>query len=339
MRRLLWIIVSFALLYSAAWFGLAKGGAYYADRWMVQQAQRGRVWACPSREISGFPLGLYLSCVDPQLTVTSEAGSSVYAAKGLRANIEFTSPLDADVILYAPVTAKLKGGELVTLGAASLTGKAQMHVAGMELALRSLRLTADTPDVTMSAPAGKALAAKATRAVASLERRGAAGNDFDVALDVDGARIPELEAFTQVAAPAALHIGGILSNLALPGSGDIAERLEQWRKADGLLNLAPSTVSNGTTQVEISGPLGLDAEHRAAGKLALKLQGANALLQRFGVPANMLNVGNLLGGLLGKPKKPEPEPEAGSIRLPLTLQGGKVQVGPLALPLVLQPLY
>ena len=87
------------------------------------------------------------------------------------------------------------------------------------------------------------------------------------------------------------------------------------------------------------------SEHRPAGKLALKLKGAGPILQRFGIPANVLNVGSLLGVLLGKGKKPDAEPapaggaDAGPIRLTLTLEGGKAMAGPLPLPVELRPLY
>ena len=216
--------------------------------------------------------------------------------------------------------------------------------APVDQALQKARLVVVEPDFVMTGASGKIIAAKAAQAVAGLDRLaqpGAGAHDFNLTLDVETARIPALEAFTQVNEPAALHVGGVLTKFPLPGRGSLVDWLENWRQADGLLALGKATLSNGTTQIEASGPLGFDGEHRLTGKLALKLRGADAVLARFGVSGSLLNPGNLLGSLFGKVKKPAPDGDsgAGGIRLPLTLQGGKVLVGPLPLPFVLQPLY
>lgn len=341
MRRLLWTLVSLAALWSGAWLGLTRLGGWYVERALARDALKGRVWACAQREVSGFPLAIHFWCSDPQLSTTSPAGTSVLTAKVLRLDFDILSPLEARFSAEAPLSAKLKSGEIVTLNAANITGTFTAQLAGADQALRGLQVKLDAPDLNVTSPAGRNFAAKAKAAVVRLDRRAAGVNDFDVAVDVEAAKIPALEAFTQVAEPAVLHIGGVLSHFAIPGRGSSAEKLEAWRQTDGLLTLATATFSNGTTQIETSGPLGLDAEHRLSGKLALKLKGADAVLQRFGIPVAALNPGKLLGSLFGKGKKPDAEADgtAATISLPVALHNGKVMIGPLALPLVLQPLY
>ena len=165
-------------------------------------------------------------------------------------------------------------------------------------------------------------------------------------LFIDHERIeyPALLALMPNAGPGDLHIVGQLDHFELPGRGSRDERLERWRAAGGRFSVTQASFASAMLRVEAEGPLGLDESHRLEGKLALKIRGAEALLQRFGLSAKMLNVGSTLGALLGGKPKPAGD-EAGdgnlgkSLSLPLTLRDGKVSAGPFPLPVELLPLY
>ena len=340
--RLIWLLLAIVALYSAAWFGAVKLAGPYVERWAEAEAARGRQWSCTAPAVSGFPFGLRLACTSPALTLGSDAGASSFSAKSMLASFDVFAPSHVAVAFEAPVTAKLKNGDTVLFNARDIKAVVELQSGGAETALRSLSLTSAAPDLAVTSAAGRSFAARAASARLSLT---AVPAGHDVAFDAEGTKIPALEALTQNPAPATLHVAGLLEKFDLPGHGGIADRLERWRVAGGILTLDKSTLGNGTTQVEISGPLALDEEHRPAGKLALRLRGGGVLLQRFGVSANLLNAGGLIGALLGKTKKPDADTgtaadaQGGLIALPLTLQGGKLQVGPFPLPTELRPLY
>ena len=335
--RLAWLALILAALYSAAWFGAVQLAGPYAQQWLQSEAAQGRQWACNAPAISGFPFGLRLACAQPVLTMTGEAGAQVFTAKSLLLSFDVFSPLQFAARIEAPVTAKLKTGDTATLAAREVKAVAELQLGGAETALRGLRLSAEAPDLVVTSTTGRGFAGKAAQARFSLS---ATPGGHDLAFDAEGAKIPALEALTQNPAPATLHIVGLLEKFDLAGRGSPIERIERWRAAGGVLTFAKSALGNGATQLEFSGPLSLDEERRLAGKLALSLTGGAPILQRFGVPAAMLNPGALLGALLGKAKKPtEPAAEAGAIVLDLKLQDGKALAGPLPLPVELRALY
>ena len=336
--RFFWLLLILAALYAAAWFGAVAFARSKAGDWLAREAEKGRQWACDEPEVSGFPFSLRLACANPALSVTGDTGTATYAAKTLFAYLDVFSPTEVTLVFGAPVTAKQRNGDTALLNARDVRAVAGLALGGLDTALHSFTLTSAAPDLTFTSVSGRGFTAKATSARFILTP---APGGHDLAFDAEGLKLPALEQLTQNPAPATLHVAGLFEKFDLPGHGAPAERLERWRAAGGVFTLAKSTLGNGVTQVEVSGPLALDAEHRPAGKLAVRLVGAGPILQRFGVPAAVLNPGGLLGALLGKNKKPEPEADSdpAGLRLSVTLQGGKVLAGPVPLPVELKALY
>ena len=336
--RLLWFLLILAALYTAAWFGAVAFARSQAGDWLAREAGKGRVWACDEPNFSGFPFSLRLACANPALTLAGDTGANVFAAKTLFAHVDIFSPTEVNLVLGAPVSAKLRNGDTALLNARDVRVVAGLAPGGLDQALQSLAVTTAAPDLAVTAASGRGFSARAASAHLTLA---AAPGGHDLVIDADGLKLPALEQLTQSPAPATLHVAGLIEKLDLPGHGGVFDRIERWRAGGGVLTLNKSTLGNGVTQLEVSGPLALDEEHRPAGKLAVRLVGAGPILQRFGVPAAVLNPGGLLGALLGKNKKPEPETESdpAGLRLNVTLQGGKVHAGPVPLPVELKALY
>jgi len=87
--------------------------------------------------------------------------------------------------------------------------------------------------------------------------------------------------------------------------------------------------------------MGLDDAHRLAGRVELQMTGLGPLLQRFGVSPGNAAIGGRLGGLLGgRGQSGQNQSGAkGALRLPLDLNQGRAMIGPMRLPVVLNPLY
>ena len=346
--RLIWLLTILAALYSAAWFGAARLAQTYAGDWLEREAERGRVWGCADPAVSGFPFKARLTCGQPGLTIAGDSGTFALNAKSIEASVDALSPMRVNLLIEAPVTVKFRNGDTLVLKASHMEAKADLRFSEADKALQALRWTADAPDIAFAAASGRGFAGKAQIArlhLAAVAAEAGAGGGYALTADIEGAKAAALESLTQSAEAANAHISGVFDKVDLPGRGSLPAQLERWRAAGGALTLSASTFGNSVAMVEASGPLSLDGEHRPAGKLALKLKGAGPILQRVGIPANLLNAGNLLGALLGRGKKPDAElappggADAGAIKLTLTLEAGRAMAGPLPLPVELRPLY
>jgi len=69
----------------------------------------------------------------------------------------------------------------------------------------------------------------------------------------------------------------------------------------------------------------------------MKLAGAGQILTQLGVPGGVVAIDNLLGGLMRTKRDGQSAPDRAA--LPLILENGRVRVGPVVLPVTLQPLY
>ena len=333
------------VLYTGLWLMAAKYGDAYAARALASEAARGRRWSCGAAGISGFPFMLRLTCPQPALATVSEHGNSEFHAAGMTAGISIFAPTHVDIQFTAPLTAKLNNGDTFNLAATQVMAVVAGSMTAPEDALASLEIMAEAPVVAVTRANGQGQSGKAQQARLRLARvAGAEAASHDIRIDFEGLEQPLLQSLAPTAGPSDVHLVGLIGHFELPGQGSLGERLERWRAAGGHFSIAQATLVNSAFRIEAEGPLGLDGAHRLEGRLALKVQGADALLQRFGLSSRMLEVGSTLGALFsGKPKPAEDAAidakSANSLSLALTFRDGKVGAGPLPLPLELLPLY
>jgi hypothetical protein len=290
------LLILLAIAYSAAWFYAARRVERQVDLTIARLGERGIRLDCADRQVTGFPLGLSLSCEniayeDPQRNVRVATGA-----------------LDAGARLFQPLTpaAELKG----PLDLSGVPGFPDLAFRAQWRSLRAnahlwwptpSRISLESADVaaTISTPTD-ATPRKVFSAAAIAAHVMPNGPDLDYSGSFTGLNID----------PAIVE-GRNLP--ALDGSADIrlANGLVMLRQAQRSLRgqsaeLRNLSLTSGDGSVAISGPVSVDDQGLIDASLEIKLlnpQAISAILQQV-VPekANEIKSAFIGLGFLG----PEP---------------------------------
>ena len=330
-----------AVGWSAFWKVAAGMTETALDDWFTQERALGREWTCPGRSVAGYPFRLEVRCQAPSFTGRIGALTGAGSVGDLLAAAHLYNPQLIVAEVGSPLVFKAQDGLVdLSLGWTRLQASHRIRKGGLdrdslEIEAPVLRVAgADMPVVT----------AKAGLFEAHLRPnpdRAAAVSAFDLALRLDKLEAPALDALTGSAAPLDAVLAATVVQTDAARGGNLAQTLENWRSAGGAVEIREAKLGKGEARVEASGALELDSAHRLAGRVELDLTGLGPLLQRLGVPAGNAAIGGLLGGLLGGKGAPSaPQGVAkGALRLPVTLNQGRAMIGPMRLPVILNPLY
>ena len=333
-RRPSWpwrIAVAFAIV-ALAWTGLwfaaleaARGGL---ARWLEREAKEGRAWSCDAPETRGFPLGIGLFC--PSLALSFETAEGRQTAKA--------GAFSAGTSLLRP------GAVVASLGAPLEVGPLRLAWSRLDLAVLGSPLDFSSATLTLGQPVatrgGAALgqAEQAVLAVVPAPGIAAAEHALQLKLDVAKAVLPQLDALARSAAPLDLAVQAVATRADAAADRDWPDWLESWRAAGGRIDVERARLAKAPGELIASGTLSLDAAHRVQGSLEAGAAGIEPLAAQAGVPLGALKLGGLLGALGGGKAPPGPG-AALPYQLQVKLKDGKVQAGPLQLPLRLAPLY
>ena len=339
--RRLWLYVPFALLlliaagWSALWFyGRSRINAEI-DTFMARQASLGREWSCPNRSIGGFPFRIEGRCTDPGYRQQTAEGEVAGSLKGLTVVATTAGAFNlAHVVTEfdGPLTVKAAGAaDTVTTWTS-----ARSSVRGGINRLERVSIEVENPVVTIG---GGAVRWSADKLTAHLREGVDAANPgaYDLAVKVERAMAPEADALLNSADPINLELDSRLLKVGSIDRKDWRQTLENWRANGGTVKIEQLKLSKGAPRLEATGDLRLDDQRRPEGRLDASFVNAGALLQQFGVGGG---AGGLVGALLGGARRPEAQRRETTMRLPLTLENGRVAVGPFRIPgLQLRPLY
>ena len=330
-----------AVGWSAFWkiaAGMTESGL---DDWFAQERSQGREWACPNRSVGGYPFRLEVRCAAPTFTgrMGAVAGAGSVGDVLVAAHLYNPSLVLAEV--GSPLAFKAQDGSLdLSLAWTRLQASHRVRKGGLER--DSLEI--EGPALRLAGRGLPTIAAKAEGFEVHLRPnpdRASAVSAMDLALRLSKLEAPALDGLSGYAGPLdAVFAATVLQTEALRG-GDLAQSLEQWRQAGGNVEIREFKLAKGEALVEANGALEIDSAHRLAGRIELQMTGLGPLLQRFGVSPGNAAIGGLLGGLLGgrAPSAPAQANGKGALRLPLDLNQGRAMIGPMRLPVVLNPLY
>lgn len=282
---------------------------------------------CESSDIGGFPFRLKLNC--RHFVAPVQIGGKIFyagmdEAKGVAS---VAAPDHITLTLSSPILLRDdQGGAFAALRHDGLTVDLSFDAQGVATAALKSEALDWRPDVPQAG-----IALHAAQFSADAARKNAAIDFQAKAVDVIA---PTLQALLGDKTPGQLALAGALSPAPDPSLGGAAA-LEAWRVQNGALRIDDLSWTSGAFALKILGALALDDQHRPTGKLDVSTKGAGPLLSSLGVPAPALQAQNILGALLGGPKPQTPE----GLDLTVTLVNGRVAVGPLRLPLRLDPLY
>ena len=339
-RRRPWLslcLLSLTILvlgWSALWLFARYEAASRMDQWMTAEAAHGRGWSCPNRTISGFPLDLRISCIRPAFS--GKVG-------GVRLTATFGA-LDAEVVLYQPraVDAWVRGplmisregeGDVTANWAALLVETRLLSDGRARAALVADDLTATDADGRMNR------VRHAELRIGPAPSRPPADRAYEVWLDLFDAACPALDDALGTSEPLSVEQKGVVTAVQDTAFEPWPQLLERWRQGGGAFHLDTLKLVKGDLKAEAQGVLGLDADHRLAGRLETAISGYETVAARLGLPLRTVSVGGALAGLLGRKSSELGKSMIGAIPLPVILADGRVSIGPLKTPARLDPLY
>lgn len=322
-----------AVAWSIAWKLVADSTETALDDWFAQERGANRVWSCSDRTVSGFPVNVTVRCAGPTF-VDSRPDRHVEGSVGeITAGAALYNPglISGGArpplrVSYAGDVAEIDGDwRDLRVAYESSNGsprRGQIEVDGLNLKIRAPVIG----ETTLGAANLRLVATPDGRDAASLAIAGQATAIVAPALD---GLLGQKEPLDGDLTATLSHVDRIVAN-----AGNVA--LDRWRRAGGELTIVSLDLRKGDMDVAARGGVQLDEAHRARGHIDIAASGLEATLERYGIPGAVLALGQLFGGnagsagALGKP---------GAARAALTLENGRASLGPIRLPIVLQPVY
>ncbi len=318
--------------YAVAWKVAAHAVSGALDDWFAAEREAGRNWSCRARDIGGFPIRIELRCVEPAFAGDVNGARVEGSVGDIRAFARVYQPERIEAEIASP-----------------LRVRSAPDRGSIDVAWSSLRVAYETrngefiggaaawerPQAKAADPALGEVAATAASVALDVHQNAADTDAFDATFRGAGIVAPLVDAIAGDSSPLDATATATASKIGAATELD-GPLPEAWRRVGGALTITRAEARKGDLDMAATGTLALDDSHRLVGSLNVASAGVKPLLDRLGLPSAVLAIGSLLGGggnlspLLEKPVE---------TRFALTLQNGRVSLGPLRLPIVLIPLY
>ena len=161
------------------------------------------------------------------------------------------------------------------------------------------------------------------------------GQVYDFMVSINQGSIPALSNVLDTQLPVDMNLRGTISQVDLRGAETFQDILENWRSANGHVEITAGSLTSGPMIFDAKGGLDLDEEHRVNGKLDASFKGLDKALRHLGVDPALIMAGHVLSGLLGGGQRGG----SGRINLPLTFSEGFLSIGPVRTQIQIPPLY
>lgn len=257
------------------------------------------------------------------------------SVSGLAAEALVYQPNTVEVALTGPLSVRRENSPEITL-----------DWTAMNVTLRALTADRGRAAVTvieprLASPDGVSRADRLDIRVGPTGGRPMEENAYDVWLTVEGGLVPALNTLTRDQEPVAVEEKGVLTHVDPTRLTSWQDMAENWREAGGHFEISVLRIDKGRLHVDARGNLGLDDQHRPAGRLDAGLAGYETLATQLGVPLPAVSVGGVLAELLtrGKSAPPSNGRAVGSLNLPVVLVDGRLMLGPFKTGWRLAPLY
>jgi hypothetical protein len=345
------LALALVVLLAVGWSGLWSYAAKRADAelaaWRTREAAAGRVFACGTQRIAGFPFRIEIKCTDPSLDL--QANQLAFRLKDLLAAVQIYQP----TLLIAEFT-----GPLTVAGAGrpDMTADwtlAQTSVHGLPSEPDRISVVLDKPSVARPASPAAQTLASAQRLELHVRQAPRLPQDppvLDLALDLEQTLLPGLPQVPE--GPIDAEIAATLRGLTDLRPRPLPALLRDLQAANGRLEITHARIRQGEIIGVGQGTLGLTARGTLDGQIGLTVAGIEQLMVALGLDKKVgqasqnaldrvapgLNLDRLLGGrgnaalaaagvaMLGQPAELEGRH---AVTLPLRFVDGAVFLGPL----------
>jgi hypothetical protein len=325
------IVIAGVIGWPVFWYVKSRQTAAAVTAWMTHEAQLGRAWSCPDQKIGGFPFSVEISCANLLFQGEILGKTLTGTVRGFRA----TSPLlrTGNVLaqLDPPFAAKTSDG---TFDISMQWGELFLDLEGRPGALERLSLSGNQVRLQEKA-GGMDTVDGASGDVNVVLARDRHDNAYDFMFSFNQGSIPALNSFLDTQLPIDMQAGGRISQVDLRGAETLQAFLENWRSANGHLEITTGWLTSGHIIFDATGGLDLDGQHRVNGKLDASFAGLDKAFRQLGVDPALITAGQVLSGLLGGGQGSG----TGRLNLPLTISDGWLSIGPVRTPIQIPPLY
>ena len=359
-RRWPWILAVLVVVVAALWTVLWNYAASKVETtiagWRAREAKVGRVYACATQTIGGFPFRIDVTCSTPSAEFRSMQPPTAMKWKDLHVAASVFTPTRLDGELVGPM---LIGppGQLPNLSAS--WKQAEITVRGLPTAPERVTLTLSDTTVERVAGGGNeaVFKAKSVELNGRMVEGSAASNPvIEVALKMVGASAPTVH--PAAAVPFDSDVTLLLRGLKNFAPKTWPQRFREIQAAGGRLEVTNARLQQGDVVSVANGVLGLTPRGRLDGELKMTVANIETLLKtlgldqrmaqetapggQFGSAINALDrimpgLGNMARqnaapavvagiGLLGQPTELEGKR---AVMMPLKFTDGTVTLGPL----------
>ncbi|MGB6176604.1 MAG: DUF2125 domain-containing protein [Methylocella sp.] len=327
------VVMAAVIGWPAFWYVKSRETAAALTAWTVHEARLGRAWSCPTQKTGGFPFSVEISCANLLFQGEILGKKMTGAVRGFRA----TSPLLRTDNLRAgmdsPFAAKTSDG---TFDITMQWGELFLDLEGRPGTLDRLSLSGK--HVRLQGKIGGIDPVEGAFGDVSGDfvlRQDRDDHAYDFTVSFNQGSIPALGSILATQLPVDAQVGGTISQVDLRGAETLQDFLENWRSANGHVDITTAWLTSGHMIFDAKGGLDLDGRHRVKGKLDASFAGLDKAFRRLGVDPALISAGQVLSGLLGGGQGGG----AGRMNLPLTFSGGFLSIGPVRTQIQIPPLY
>jgi hypothetical protein len=350
--------VIFVVLWCVAWFYASATVESTIAGWREREAKVGRVYACATQTIGGFPFRIDVRCSSPSAEFRSAQPAAALKWKDLHVVANVFSPTR----LVGELTGPLMIGEPGRLPNMSANWRsAEILMRGLPIAPESVTLTLDDVNVERVAGGGNesVFKAKSTEFTGRMIEGSAASNPvIGFMLKLAGASAPAVH--PAAGAPFDADVAAVLRGLKDFGPKTWGDRFREIQAAGGRLEVTNARIQQGEILSVTTGQLGLTRNGRLDGELRMTVANFDKLLPalgldrfvaqatapdgQFGAAINSLDrllpgLGNIARqnagpavatgiGLMGQPTELEGKR---AVAIPVRFADGMVTMGPIPL--------
>jgi len=324
------IVLAAVLGWSVFWYIRSRETAAAVTAWMTHEAQLGRAWSCPNQKIGGFPVSVEISCVNLLFQGKILGKTLTGTVRGFRAPSPLLRTNNLIAAIDPPFAAKTSDG---TVDISMQWGELFLDLEGRPGALERLSLSGNQVRLQGKAGGMDTLdgASGDVNVVLARDRH---DNTYDFMVSFNQGRIPALNSLLDTQLPIDIQVGGTISQVDLRGAETLQEFLENWRAANGHVDITTAWLTSGHIVFDAEGGLDLDGQHRVKGKLDASFAGLDKAFRHLGVDPALITAGQALAGLLGGQGG-----GTGRLNLPLTFSEGFLSIGPVRTQIQIPPLY
>lgn len=331
------LVLSIALVWTILWHVVAQQSALSLDAWIAREKAFDRNWTCPDRQVDGFPFTIEIACSKPHFEGIIFGRHYSGALSGFVAHAKFTSPNDVTARLASPF-AIVSDDKTVALTLS--WNRLDILLAGLPQDMATVSITGQGLSLQGHAQGLSTLQGRASRATATLARAASRqDHTYNFNLVLNDASFPAVDAVVGNAVPAEIAAEGDITQARFDPAKVPTESLNLWRAAGGHIDLAKLTVSRGEMKFNAHGMLTVDPTHRLQGRLDTECLGFEPVLRRLGVNPALITAGSLLTSLLGGGHASASTAGPQPLHLPIGLDAGRLNIGPIRTSIRLPPVY